>query len=57
MLTNRSVGSFAEYTTVEGWFSKGSIYAESEDYHDDGKGDGETSRDHIDVLICFQLKQ
>lgn len=56
-ITSHSVGSFAEYATVEGWFSKGSIYAEGENNHDDGKSEGETSRDHIDVLIYLQLKQ
>lgn len=53
MLTSHSIGSFSEYTAIEGWFFVGSIYAE--DYHNNSECKSKTDGNHADDLICFQL--
>lgn len=53
MLTSYSAGSFAEYATIEGWFSKGGIYAEGKNCHDNSEGESKASGNHIDDLTRF----
>lgn len=54
--TSYSVGPFAKYAAIEGWFSIGSIYAEGEDDYNNSESDSETNGNHVGELVGCRLK-
>lgn len=56
VFTSHSIGSFAEYATVKGWFFVASICADDEGYHDNSDSQDKANGNHVGAVIYFRLK-